>query len=79
MRKPAKLSNEAARAAADFYIENTPRDGVPYWDTGAPGLARMGNYLARPSEPDNAHEPVDSSAAAIAATLFNRPRIVFSS
>lgn len=57
----------AARATADFYIANTPADGVPYWDTGAPGLARMGDYLARPAEPDNPHEPVDSSAAAIAA------------
>ena len=23
-----------ARATCDFYIENTPADGVPYWDTG---------------------------------------------
>src|SRR4030095_10812400 len=29
----------AARATSDFYIENTPSDGIPYWDTGAPGLA----------------------------------------
>ena len=56
-----------AQAAADFYIGNTPSDGIPYWDTGAPGLARMGDYLARPADPDNGHEPVDSSAAAIAA------------
>ncbi|HOA74656.1 MAG TPA: glycosyl hydrolase [Phycisphaerae bacterium] len=58
---------EAARASCDFYIENTPTDGVPYWDTGAPGLARMGDYLNRPADPFNDHEPVDSSAAAIAA------------
>jgi hypothetical protein len=58
---------EAATAACDFYIDHTPTDGVPYWDTGAPGLARMGEYLDRPAEPFNAHEPVDSSAAAIAA------------
>jgi unsaturated chondroitin disaccharide hydrolase len=57
----------AATASCDFYIEHTPLDGVPYWDTGAPGLAMMGDYLDRPAEPDNAHEPVDSSAAAIAA------------
>ena len=57
----------AAQATADFYIENTPRDGVPYWDTGAPGLLHLGDYLARPAEPDNPHEPVDASAAAIAA------------
>jgi hypothetical protein len=56
-----------ARAAADFYIGQTPTDGVPYWDTGAPGLARMGAYLDRPADPFNDHEPVDSSAAAIAA------------
>jgi hypothetical protein len=57
----------AATAACDFYIEQTPTDGVPYWDTGAPGLAMMGDYLDRAAEPHNAHEPVDSSAAAIAA------------
>ncbi len=32
----------AARATADFYIENTPTDGVPYWDTGASGPRRAG-------------------------------------
>ena len=56
-----------ASAVADFFIEYTPTDGIPYWDTGAPGLAYMGDYLQRPSEPDNDYEPVDSSAAAIAA------------
>jgi hypothetical protein len=44
-----------------------PTDGIPYWDTGAPGLAMMGNYLDRPAEPFNDFEPVDSSAAAIVA------------
>jgi hypothetical protein len=58
---------KAARATCDFYIANTPTDGVPYWDTGAPGLAEMGNYLDQPADPLNDHEPVDSSAAAIAA------------
>ena len=56
-----------AEAVADFYLEHTPTDGIPYWDTGAPGLAKMGDYLDRPAEPFNEHEPVDSSAAAIAA------------
>jgi len=42
-------------------------DGIPYWDTGAPGLARLGDYLNRPADPFNGHEPVDSSAAGIAA------------
>lgn len=56
-----------ARATCDFYIEHTPTDGIPYWDTGAPELHRLGNYLDRPAEIDNDFEPVDSSAAAIAA------------
>ena len=62
----------AAIAAAEFYIENTPTDGIPYWDTGAPGLVHLGDYLSRPAEVDNPHEPVDSSAAAIAAQGFLR-------
>ncbi len=40
---------------------------MPYWDTGAPGLYRLGDYLDIPADPFNAYEPVDSSAAAIAA------------
>ena len=56
----------AATAACDFYLQNTPTDGVPYWDTGAPGLAHLRDYLTRPADPFNEHEPVDSSAAAIA-------------
>ncbi len=56
-----------ATAAADFYLQYTPADGVPYWDTGAPGLASMGDYLGRPADPFNDFEPVDSSAAVIAA------------
>lgn len=56
-----------ARATCDFYIANTALDGIPYWDTGAPGLAATPDCLERDAEPDNPHEPVDSSAAAIAA------------
>jgi len=58
---------KAAKATCDFFIENTPTDGIPYWDTGAPNLHKMGDYLGRPSDPFNEHEPVDSSAAAIGA------------
>jgi hypothetical protein len=58
---------EAACATCDYYIEQTPADGIPYWDTGAPGLVRLGDYLSRPADPFNPYEPVDSSAAAIAA------------
>jgi hypothetical protein len=62
-----KMMLKAAEATCDFYIENTPVDGVPYWDTGAPGLERMGDYLGKPADPFNDFEPVDSSAAAIAS------------
>ncbi len=58
---------KGARATCDFYIENTPTDGIPYWDTGAPGLYKMGDYLDKPADPFNNFEPVDSSAAAIGA------------
>jgi hypothetical protein len=66
-RRLLKLCLEAARATADFYVANTPADGVPYWDTGAPGLTRLRNYRDKPADPFNDEEPVDSSAAAIAA------------
>jgi unsaturated chondroitin disaccharide hydrolase len=58
---------KAAKATCDFYIEHTPIDGIPYWDTGAPELYNIKDYLDKPADPFNAFEPVDSSAAAIAA------------
>ncbi len=58
---------KAAKATCDFYLEHTPSDGIPYWDTGAPNLHKLGDYLNKPADPFNEHEPVDSSAAAIAA------------
>ncbi len=58
---------EVAKATADFYIDQMPTDGIPYWDTGAPHLYELGEYQNRPAEPFNEWEPVDSSAAAIAA------------
>jgi hypothetical protein len=58
----------AALATADFYLARCCADGVPMWDTGAPNLHRLrADYLDRPSDPFNKWEPVDSSAAAIAA------------
>lgn len=56
---------EAATAACDFYIDHSPTDGIPYWDTGAPRLVLLGEYTDRPADPFNNEEPVDSSAAAI--------------
>jgi unsaturated chondroitin disaccharide hydrolase len=58
---------KAAEATSDFYLKNTCTDGIPMWDTGAPNLHRLGDYLDHPSDPYNDWEPVDSSAAAIAA------------
>jgi hypothetical protein len=63
----------AASATADFYLAHSCRDGIPMWDTGAPNLSRLPkNYLDKDSDPFNPHEPVDSSAAAIAAQGFIR-------
>jgi len=61
------LMLKAAKATCDFYIENSCADGIPYWDTGAPALYKMGDYLNKPADPFNSYEPVDSSAAAIGA------------
>lgn len=66
-QKITELMLNAAKATCDFYISNTPVDGIPYWDTGAPGLYKIKDYLGRPADPFNSFEPVDSSAAAIGA------------
>ncbi len=65
--KAMGIMRRAALATCDFYIGNTPVDGIPYWDTGAPQLHLLGDYLDRPADPFNDAEPVDSSAAAIGA------------
>lgn len=57
---------KAARATCDFYVEHTPADGIPYWDTGAPNLHRIEGVYENDSDPFNPWEPIDSSAAAIA-------------
>ncbi|HKP86913.1 MAG TPA: glycoside hydrolase family 88 protein [Blastocatellia bacterium] len=46
---------DTAERCAEYYLTNTPENGVPFWDYGAPDI------------PD---EPLDSSAAAIAACAF---------
>jgi unsaturated chondroitin disaccharide hydrolase len=71
-KKPAQEAwgslESAALATADFYLQNSCADGIPMWDTGAPNLHRLPpNHLNRPANPFNKFEPVDSSAAAIAA------------
>lgn len=61
------IFEKSAIATCEFYIANTAKDGIPYWDTGAPGLHKLGDYLNQPADPFNDFEPVDSSAAAIGA------------
>ena len=64
---------KAARATCDFYIDHaSASDGIPYWDTGAPQLHHLGDWQAKPADPFNDFEPVDSSAAAIAAQALLR-------
>jgi unsaturated chondroitin disaccharide hydrolase len=58
---------DTARATCDHYLDISAADGIPYWDAGAPGLDRLSGWRDRPADPFNDHEPVDSSAAAIAA------------
>lgn len=62
------MLERAARATCDFYIDQaSAKDGICYWDTGAPHLDRLGDWRSRPAEPLNDYEPVDASASAIAA------------
>jgi hypothetical protein len=61
------MLERAARITSDYYIKESPRDGIPYWDNGAPGLVHLGSWRERPADPFNDFEPVDSSAGAIAA------------
>jgi hypothetical protein len=65
--------SEIARATADYYIDGySSLDGVPFWDTGAPGLVHLAGYQHARSNPYNGYEPVDSSAATISAQGFIR-------
>ncbi len=67
-RNVLEIYERAARATCDFYIDRAAAaDGVCYWDTGAPNLHKLGDWKSRPADPFNDHEPVDSSASAIAA------------
>ena len=57
-----------ATDTADHYLHDVAAaDGIPYWDDGAPGMGQLQQWRDRPADPYNEYEPVDSSAAAIAA------------
>jgi unsaturated chondroitin disaccharide hydrolase len=67
IRTVPELFSRAACATAQFYLLNSCVDGIPMWDTAAPGLVRLKDHLGKRADPFNRFEPVDSSAAAIAA------------
>jgi unsaturated chondroitin disaccharide hydrolase len=70
LRKPdvVPVYEQAAIDTCDHYLNDcSAADGLVYWDDGAPGLASVGDWRAHPADPFNDHEPVDSSASAIAA------------
>ena len=63
---------KAAIAVAEFHIRNSFADGIPFWDTGAPGVAQFGDIRLQSSDPHNDVEPLDSSAAVICAQGYLR-------
>jgi hypothetical protein len=63
-----KVFEQAAVDTCDHYINDcAAADGIVYWDDGAPNLHKLGDWQSKPADPLNDHEPVDSSASAIAA------------
>ncbi|HEX8325816.1 MAG TPA: hypothetical protein VF595_18070 [Tepidisphaeraceae bacterium] len=57
-----------ARDTCDHYLnEASCADGITYWDDGAPGLTKLGDWQTKPADLGQDYEPVDSSASAIAA------------
>ncbi len=57
-----------ARETCDHYINDvSTTDGITYWDDGAPGLSKLGDWQHAIANPYNEFEPVDASASAIAA------------
>lgn len=63
-----KVYERNAKDTCDHYINDvSTRDGITYWDDGAPGMAKLDNWREKDADPYNEHEPVDASASAIAA------------
>jgi len=72
-RAVTDLFVETARATSDYYIDGySALDGVPYWDSAALNSHLLGDITKKKADIYNKHEPVDSSAAAIAAQGFIR-------
>ena len=66
------VMRRAAESSCNYYLDQAAADGIPYWDTAAPGLSSLPGFQDRSSDPFNDYEPVDSSAAAIAAQALWR-------
>jgi unsaturated chondroitin disaccharide hydrolase len=67
-RDVVRVYEQAAIDTCDHYINDvTAKDGIVYWDDGAPGLPNLKNWRDKDADPYNDHEPVDASASAIAA------------
>jgi rhamnogalacturonyl hydrolase YesR len=67
-RDVMRVFERAAMETCDHYLDDcAAADGIVYWDDGAPGLTKLGDWRARAAEPFNDFEPVDASASAIAA------------
>ena len=63
-----KVYERNAKETCDHYIKDVSTlDGITYWDDGAPGLHKLGDWQSKAADPYNDHEPVDASASAIAA------------
>ncbi len=59
---------DAARATCDFYIDTAAcADGMPYWDTGAPGLLTLGDW-------GSAGPPIHSTIASRSTVLRPQSR-----
>ena len=71
-RKLVKMMEKAAIATAEFHIANSFADGIPFWDTGAPGVVSFGKIATKTSDPYNDIESLDSSAAAICGQGYLR-------
>ncbi|MHC4993859.1 MAG: glycosyl hydrolase [Planctomycetota bacterium] len=69
--KLVAVYRRAAEATAEWYLGHSFTDGMVYWDAGAPGIGQA-DYARAVSDPYNDHEPIDSSAAAIAGQGFLR-------
>jgi len=63
-----EVYQRCAMETCEHYLRDiAAADGVCYWDDGAPSLHKLVGWQERAADPFNEHEPVDSSAAAIAA------------